>query len=268
MKRGTLAIIIFPLMAWCVFSWNRQPVSHVNGVCNISDITEDSVDLYPEPLFPDSATIAKRNASYLQLMERVNAQASAIKTRYATANDSVRSLLEAEANDLLFHSLTDSAGVFDHWMGTAWDFNGITTEPLKDAIACGYFVSTPLQQLGFNLNRYRLAQQYSHSIVNSLCATGSIKKYNDIEKVLQRVKSKADQLYVVGLDYHVGFLANIKGEAWFIHSDFYTVQVVKEKAADSPALNSSQLFVLGNLLGDNHVLVQKWLKGTVVEVVP
>ncbi len=208
------------------------------------------------------------NKSYTSLLAEVGIQTQTMQQAYRQATSGDKARLEQQANDYLFGLLTDSGGVFHHWMGTEWDYNGITTEPLKGEIACGYFVTTPLKQLGFNLNRYKIAQQYSHSIANTLCAKGSVKSYNDLDIVLERINAKKNSLYVVGLDNHVGFLVNIKGEVFFIHSDYITDGVVKESPKASIALLSSNLYVVGNLLGNNPELVKKWLKGEFINIIP
>jgi hypothetical protein len=67
------------------------------------------------------------------------------------------------------NELLDSAGeyftsalindIIPHWYGTVWDFNGHTENPRKGTIACGYFVSTTLTDAGFEIDRYKMAQQ-------------------------------------------------------------------------------------------------------------
>ena len=49
--------------------------------------------------------------------------------------------------------------VINHWYETKWSFEGHTETPKQGTIACGYFVSTTLRDVGFNLNRYKLAQK-------------------------------------------------------------------------------------------------------------
>lgn len=49
--------------------------------------------------------------------------------------------------------------IIPYWEGTPWTFEGHTSVPNKGSIACGYFVSTTLRDVGLNLNRYKLAQQ-------------------------------------------------------------------------------------------------------------
>lgn len=49
--------------------------------------------------------------------------------------------------------------IIPHWYGTPWSFGGHTAVPNKGEIACGYFISTTLRDMGIKLNRYRLAQK-------------------------------------------------------------------------------------------------------------
>src|SRR5690606_907796 len=50
--------------------------------------------------------------------------------------------------------------IIPYWYGTEWDFEGHTAIPNEGKIACGYFVSTTLRDMGLNINRYKLAQQH------------------------------------------------------------------------------------------------------------
>jgi hypothetical protein len=164
-----------------------------------------------------------------------------------------------KASRLLLKNLSDS--VFPAWYGTKWDFNGITNVPQQGLIACGYFVSTTLKHVGFNLNRYKMAQQAASVIINETCGRSFVKKYNNSDTLLNVLRKKPDGLYVLGLDYHVGFLLVQKGKVYFVHSDFANGKVVRELATVSIAFNATVLYVVGQLT-NNKVLMNKWLKGT------
>jgi len=79
------------------------------------------------------------------------------------------------AHDYFFEMLNDS--IFEYWMQTPWDFNGHTDTPRKGEIACGYFVTTTLRDMGVQLQRYKLAQQAASVIAEKLCEPSSIKRY-------------------------------------------------------------------------------------------
>ena len=104
--------------------------------------------------------------------------------------------------------------IFPYWYGTPWEFNGHTDVPNKGKIACGYFVSTTLKHLGFNLNRYKLAQQLPVHEAKTISLGEPILEIDndDFEVCLEKIKtSLTEGIYFVGLEAsHVGFLLKRK----------------------------------------------------------
>ena len=143
------------------------------------------------------------------------------------------------------------------WYGTPWAFDGISEAPRKNYIACGYFVSTTLKHVGFNLNRYKLAQQAASVVIDVLC--GNNKAYStDKSALINKLKAKnGNRLYVVGLDYHVGFIAVQNNEVYFIHSDYFKNKVVKEFAFKSQGFSATNSYVYGEIT-NNSSLLNKW----------
>ena len=164
-----------------------------------------------------------------------------------------------KASQLLLVNLVDS--VFPAWDGTKWDFNGITNVPRQGVIACGYFVSTTLKHVGFNLNRYKMAQQAASVIIKETCGKKQVSRFHDMDTLLITLRAKPNGLYIVGLDYHVGFLLVEDERVYFIHSDFFNGKVVRELAKNSVAFSSSTVYVLGQLTGNTN-LIKKWLNGS------
>ncbi|MEL6694601.1 MAG: hypothetical protein AAFP89_00115 [Bacteroidota bacterium] len=154
----------------------------------------------------------------------------------------------------MYHALVDS--IFPYWYGTSWDFNGITETPRKGKIACGYFVSTTLRDLGIPLNRYRLAQKASSHIIKDLCDPSQIQTFrsrNTLYKYLHDLPQNG--LFVVGLSQHVGFILKNEEGIFFIHANYAGEQLtVREAFRESAALQHSQVFVLGNLLESKKFL--------------
>lgn len=162
-------------------------------------------------------------------------------------------------SELLLITLRDS--IFPAWYGTTWDFNGISNVPGEGEIACGYFVSTTLKHAGFNLNRYKLAQQGATEIATAVCGKSNIKRYAKSEDILSAMEAKKDGLFVVGLDYHVGFLLVENGEVFFIHSDYFNGQVLRERAIDSMGFTATESYVVGEIT-DNSQLMDNWMNQT------
>jgi len=142
------------------------------------------------------------------------------------------------------------------WYGTHWDFNGTTQEPGKGNIACGYFVTTLLRDVGVNLERIKLAQQASENIIKSLVLPSSIHRFSNkpIVDFLSDVKKFGLGIYLVGLDQHVGFISVEDDGIYFIHSSYLNpYAVVREVASESTILVNSKYRVVGKL-GDRKLL--------------
>lgn len=151
------------------------------------------------------------------------------------------------AKQFFFETLNDS--IFDYWMSTGWDFNGHTDTPRKGDIACGYFITTTLRDMGVPLQRYKLAQQTASVIIEKLCEPNSIKRYATLEKLDEYfIKGAAEEIYILGLDYHVGFVVRKDSTSSFVHSDYIGRSGVKrEKLHESLAIKASKSYVIGRL---------------------
>lgn len=142
------------------------------------------------------------------------------------------------------------AGIHEEWMGTAWTFSGTSQTPGQGSIACGYFVTTTLEQAGVELERVRLAQAASETMILGTTESESVRRYRDapLDAFLEGVRSQGEGYYIVGLDNHTGFLkVESTGEVAFVHSGPGR-GVVSENPADSPELARSRYRVTGKLV--------------------
>ncbi|MEP6924170.1 MAG: hypothetical protein ABI954_06880 [Pyrinomonadaceae bacterium] len=154
--------------------------------------------------------------------------------------------------------------IFPFWYGTDWDFYGTTEKPGEGKIACGYFVTTVLRDAGISLNRVSLAQQASENIIKSLTTAPFIQRYHNagIENFVEEVKKEGSGLYIVGLDFHVGFILQDNGKVYFIHSSYIEPsEVIREEAVKSAVLANSKYRVIGKISGDDQLII-KWLNQT------
>lgn len=193
--------------------------------------------------------------SYAERVDALEQQREALAARWRQGDAAA---LDA-AQQVALDGITE--GLIPTWLGTPWAFYGDTTTPQEGEIACGYFVSTVLEHAGFQVERVRMAQQPSERIIQSLTPETSIWRYSDqpIEVVLQRLRQEGDGLYVVGLDFHTGFLVQRGAETTFCHASYLgPVAVVCEPAETSAALES-RYRVVGRLLEDE--MVTRWLEG-------
>lgn len=157
------------------------------------------------------------------------------------------------------------AVAFPAWSGTPWNFYGTSTTPKEGTIACGYFVSTVLEHAGFRLERARLAQQASAYIVSTM-ARGThvewlrfLKPADVVAKVRERF---GDGLYVVGMDYHVGFLRLDGERVAFCHSSFLEPAAVTCEDPVTAGGFASNLYVVGDALSD--AAIDDWLAGRAI----
>ena len=164
------------------------------------------------------------STSYTTLRKQINTKRIRMYQDYLNASTKVEKNRCLDSASHYLHQVLRE-NILPYWYGTEWDFNGITDEPQRGKIACGYLVSTTLKHSGFVLNRYKLAQQYSHAIVNTLCS--DVKKFTSIGSMLAYIELQPNNLYVVGLDNHVGFISKNDMSIKFIHSTFVEAACVE-----------------------------------------
>ena len=178
------------------------------------------------------AKAAIETVSYQAFLENAN------QARIAFANDesAKASLFQWVHNDM-----------FDYWDDTAWDFYGMSRIPGEGEIACGYFVTTVLKDLGFDIDRIRLAKARSGVMIEEL--TRDIKKTNSLDAMLDYVKAQPEgSVFIIGLDFHTGFITSAPDGIYFLHSSYIGREgVVREYAKSSEALHDSGFYMIGNL---------------------
>lgn len=139
----------------------------------------------------------------------------------------------------------------NYWVGTQWSFSGTSQKPKEGSIACGYFVTNVLSDYGFKINRAYLAQQASSVMIKKLCS--DIMHFSNVKDLENYILSKEKhQIYIVGLDFHTGFLVREVNDIYFLHSNYIKNEgVKKELINDSKAFNYSKTFMIGNLKYNN-----------------
>lgn len=195
-----------------------------------------------------SYNIEEHIQKYNELVDDIKKE----KRYYARQNDLNR------VQKITYTLLNDS--IFPYWYGTTWDFNGTTETPLQGSIACGYFVTTTLRDAGFPVQRISWAQEPSSVLIQKVCTPASIKMFSSVELLKNHLNNEPNQnLYILGLDNHVGFVSKENDTLFFIHSSYSGEQMVKKEFLENavPILNSKS-FLIGNIL-NNRQLLQKWL---------
>lgn len=194
--------------------------------------------------------------NYSSTKQKVENERVALKTKYTNSSNKTQTL--DEARKLLTEYLHND--IFNHWYATKWSFEGRTETPKQGTIACGYFVSTTLRDVGFNLNRFKLAQKNPENEAKVIACGTSIEKLQNVSK--QELKKyflkQKDGIYFIGLDFHVGYIYKSNQEVYFIHSNYIDNKgVMKETIENSKAIVSSKYFITSITHNDN--LIKKWI---------
>jgi len=244
--RFTLLLL---LVSACCAGWvyRAQIVTLVEGVIGSSTSSDPT---------PDPQTYSVLSEDLEEHRKRLG------RDYHRTTSETERTEILAQARELLELSLPR---LMRCWLGTPWDFNGTAHEPGAGKVACGYFVSSVLQDAGFRVEWAPLAQQASQNILGTFLPPEDmrIRVGTDYEQFLSEVVSRGNGVYIVGLDSHVAFLVVTDGgEIRFIHSSGASPYcVVEESREDARVLRSSNYRVTGNLTASKEV-IRDWLLGT------
>lgn len=161
--------------------------------------------------------------------------------------------------------------IIPHWLGTPWSFEGHTSIPRQGEIACGYFVSTTLKDVGFNLNRYKFAQQLP---VNEGKTLNLGKPLLEIQNTSTAARIKAlnallsEGVYFIGFDRnHVGFIQKKNGELFVIHSNYIAAKGVEiERIEDSIVFSYYSRIYIAEIT-TNKELLKKWRNNEIIEII-
>jgi len=161
--------------------------------------------------------------------------------------------------------------IIPYWYGTPWSFEGHTTIPGEGTIACGYFVSTTLTDMGLNVNRFKLAQQWPEDEAMTLSLNKPLLIVTDTtpQGIITQLKNRLkDGVYFAGLDQsHVGYLLKWKDDLFFIHSNYYMAKGVEmERASESIIFGAFRRIFVAEI-STNDMLLKRWVNGTEVKVI-
>lgn len=200
-----------------------------------------------------------KEKDYSTLLKEIKTRKERYQIAYSNSNEGNKTQIIDDARTYLLNVLTND--VFVQWYGTKWDFNGTTRTPKKGEIACGYFVTTVLENVGFQLPRIKWAQSASEVFIEKL-APNDLKRFTDrpLSEIKKYLINKGNGLYLVGLDTHVGFVLVEGKTISFIHSNYYypDLGVIKENISTKNPLLDSHYRIFGKLLTDEMIV--NWLE--------
>ncbi|MBQ4819631.1 hypothetical protein [Aquimarina sp. MMG016] len=200
-----------------------------------------------------------QHKDYTATIQDISQERDKIKNLYDAADAAGKNAIIATTRTYIFQSLVND--VFPFWYGTPWDFNGHTKTPGEGKIACGYFVTTTLQDVGFNIPRYKWAQSASEMFIKKL-AHPQVKRFTNapLTTIQEFLRTSGDGLYLVGLDDHTGFISVDNQKIRFIHASYYQpeIGVMSEPLDSENPLKYSKYRVIGKLLSDT--MVRNWIQ--------
>lgn len=161
--------------------------------------------------------------------------------------------------------------IIPFWEGTEWSFEGHTSEPKSGKIACGYFVSTTLQDIGLNLNRYKFAQQNPINEAKSLALNTEVKEISEelTSDNISAIKNYLKEgIHFIGFnESHVGYILKEHDDLYLIHSNYINaVGVEIEQIEKSEVFNSFSKFYIVEL-STNERLLDHWKNEEQIEII-
>lgn len=253
-KLSLYLLVIFILLQGCqIKKEDKQPIKNVENTNKLDSLTYVE-QLKKQEKAKDPFDIEVDLNNYQNLKQQIKKEQKSLKKRSDINQAKKIELAQAYMSEMLVDS------IFIYWLGTKWDFNGYTEKPREGEVACGYFVSTTLRDLGIRLNRYKIAQKAASEIVSSLCDQQSITRLSSLDKLKEFLENVEEQeILIVGLDYHVGFLFKKDNKSYFAHSNYINRKGVEiELIENSTALKNTQVYVVGNFT-KNKKVVGNWL---------
>lgn len=201
--------------------------------------------------------MGSRFDTYDSLKDFVKELQASVKTTYQSATETQKDSIVKAAHDTLLALII--MDYFGHWYGTAWEFHGTTKTPRKGAIACGYFVTTVLEDAGFNIPRVKWACVASEVMIKGM--TKKVKHIinRPVSEVETYIQQAGKGLYVVGLDNHTGFIYNDGTVIRFVHSNYYLPQegVMAQELDSHNPLKNSKYRVIGKIL--DNAMIKNWI---------
>lgn len=166
-----------------------------------------------------------------------------------TAKELKQQLIASDSFERLYSQfIVDS--IIPYWYGTKWNFYGTTEVPKTGSIACGYFVTTVLRDAGLHINRIKLAQAASEEMMKTVCYRNSLRRFSNVrmQDFIAGLHQLENGLYIVGLDFHTGFIYHENKKLLFIHASYQIPQIViQQNVHESTILAASKYKVVGKV---------------------
>lgn len=194
-------------------------------------------------------------SDYKILLSDIKSKQENLKKEYAAAKTKEEKAKVLKNAQQVFEASFED--VCKYWYGTKWSYSGTTQIPGEGKIACGYFVSTVLRDLGYPIDRIKMAQAASETLIRKTVDKKFIKVRvkKDFGDFMEEVEEMGDGIYILGLDTHIGFLFVNGNSTRFIHSSNSLLKGVRnQRAFSSGTIRRSKYRVVGQLQVERWIL--------------
>lgn len=195
------------------------------------------------------------HSDYKTLLSEIKIKQDSLKKEYQGAKTESEKKKVLKKAQRTFESSFEE--VCKYWYGTKWSYSGTTQIPGKGKIACGYFVTTILRDLGYPIDRIKMAQAASETLIRTTVDKKFIKVRvkKDFGDFMEEIEEMGDGIYILGLDTHIGFLFIEGSSTHFIHSSNGILKGVRNQMAfSSTTIRRSKYRVAGK------IQIEKWLE--------
>lgn len=212
-------------------------------------------------------------AAYEAALAKIEGRRLALARRFKAAEDAAgRAAVRAEARSVALQAMREV--VLPAWLGMPWGL-GPSSTPTRPhqpdtVIACGYFVSSTLENLGLKLGtRFSFAQAPALHAQRSLApAPRDLHVFFSIpgDELARKIAALGEGLYVIGLNNHIGFVDVRGAEVRIVHASYTGEQVVTDEplaTAEVIANSRAAGYFVTPLLQDDR-LIEHWLRGEAV----
>ncbi len=260
-------IILAIIITACSNAQKKKEIIEYNSIDSLTVDTVIMTDDLINEVELDSALCGlnfKPGKNYKIEKFEINKIRNRLSVDYLKTSDTTLHLKILDSAKLIFiKQLLNN--IIPYWYETEWNFNGYTSIPNQGTIACGYFVSTTLRDMGVNLNRYTLAQQGPENEAKSIAINLSEVMNFDNSNINKKLKKLKEGLYFIGLDFHVGYLYIKNNIGYFLHSNYIDGKVMIENIDYSEAFISTNYYV--SKISENKRLIKKWLTKEEIQVI-
>ncbi|WP_296941943.1 hypothetical protein [uncultured Dysgonomonas sp.] len=217
--------------------------------CSAESRKQEAISLWKE-------RIEEKHKPYSELKTEVQGKRETFREAYNKSNKESQDSIVSEVQKYL---LAISDDFFRSWYDTPWTFHGHSQTPKEGSIACGYFITTSLRDMGFNIPRIKWAQQASEYLIKKVSTDIRRFQQKPMKDVIAYIESKGEGLYIVGLDSHVGYIYYINDKMSFVHANYYKpkIGVMSEPLIGRNPLNDSKYRVIGKIFDKD--MIRNWI---------